>query len=74
MWYERVIEDYTRRQLTYENDKLVAISALARATYLNRHIDYVAGLWRDCIVPGLLESFPEDAGCVLGNQAGESLW
>lgn len=54
MWYKRVVEDYTRRQLTYEKDRLVAISALARATYLNRHIDYVAGLWRDCIVPGLL--------------------
>lgn len=54
MWYRRVVEDYTRRQLTYEKDKLVAISALARATYLNRHIGYVAGLWRDCIVPGLL--------------------
>lgn len=54
MWYRRVVEDYTRRQLTYEQDKLIAISALARATYSNRHIPYVAGLWRDCIVPGLL--------------------
>lgn len=54
MWYKRVVEDYTRRQLTYEKDKLVAISALARATFLNRHTGYVAGLWRDCIVPGLL--------------------
>lgn len=54
MWYRRVVEDYTRSQITYEDDKLVAISALARATYLNRHNSYVAGLWRDCIVPGLL--------------------
>lgn len=54
MWYKRVVENYTRRQLTYEEDRLVAISALARATYLNRKIGYVAGLWRDCIVPGLL--------------------
>lgn len=53
-WYKRVVEDYTRRQLTFEKDKLVAISALARATYLNRHIGYVAGLWRDAIIPGLL--------------------
>lgn len=54
MWYQRVVQDYTRRQLTYEKDKLIAISALARATYINRQVDYVAGLWRDCIVPGLL--------------------
>ncbi|KAG6363823.1 hypothetical protein INS49_008926 [Diaporthe citri] len=54
VWYLRVVEDYTRRQLTCEQDKLIAISALARATYSNRHIAYVAGLWRDCIVPGLL--------------------
>lgn len=54
LWYKRVVVDYTRRQLTYEQDRLIAISALARATYSNRHIAYVAGLWRDCIVPGLL--------------------
>ncbi|TEA17238.1 hypothetical protein C8034_v011563 [Colletotrichum sidae] len=54
MWYKVVVENYTRRQITYESDRLVAISALARATYLNRHVGYVAGLWRDCIVPGLL--------------------
>lgn len=54
IWYRRLVEDYTRRQLTYEKDRLIAISALARATSLNRHIDYVAGLWVDCIVPGLM--------------------
>ncbi|KAL1622326.1 hypothetical protein SLS56_008763 [Neofusicoccum ribis] len=34
-------------------EKLAAISALARATYLKRHTDYIAGLWRDSIIPGL---------------------
>ncbi|KAI0147148.1 heterokaryon incompatibility protein-domain-containing protein [Xylariaceae sp. FL1272] len=54
LWYEGIVERYSNRSLTYSSDKLVAISALARATYLNRHIDYVAGLWKDCILSGML--------------------
>ncbi|KAI1261133.1 heterokaryon incompatibility protein-domain-containing protein [Xylariaceae sp. FL1019] len=54
LWYEGIVERYSNRSLTYRSDKLVAISALARATYLNRHIDYVAGLWKDCILSGML--------------------
>lgn len=54
LWYCKIVAGYTRRKLTKETDRLVAISALARATYLNRRIDYIAGLWKDCIIPGLL--------------------
>jgi hypothetical protein len=54
MWYKGAVPDYSRRLLTNGRDKLVAISALAKATYLNRHVEYAAGLWKDCFVPGLL--------------------
>ena len=53
-WYFGAVQTYTSRSLTKKHDKLVAISAVARATYLNRRIDYFAGLWEDCILQGLL--------------------
>jgi hypothetical protein len=53
-WYLGVVETYSARSLSHITDKLVAISAAAKATYLNRHVEYCAGLWKDCIMKGLL--------------------
>lgn len=53
-WHQNVVGTYSARKLTFEKDRMVAISAIAKATYLNRRIDYIAGLWKDCIIPGLL--------------------
>jgi hypothetical protein len=53
-WYLGAVQNYSARSLSHFNDKLVAISAAAKATYLNRHVDYCAGLWKDCIMTGLL--------------------
>lgn len=52
-WYHGAVQTYSKRGLTCPEDKLVAISAVAKATYLNRGIEYVAGLWGDSILPGL---------------------
>lgn len=52
-WYSGAVQEYTRRKLTFAKDKLVAISALAKPTYLNRQQDYVAGIWRDSMILGL---------------------
>ncbi|KAL1848923.1 hypothetical protein Daus18300_013432 [Diaporthe australafricana] len=52
-WYRGAVEEYTSRGLTNPDDRLVAISAVAKATFLNRRVRYVAGLWEDCILPGL---------------------
>ncbi|KAI1734746.1 heterokaryon incompatibility protein-domain-containing protein [Xylaria scruposa] len=52
-WYIGAVQEYARRQMTFSKDKLVAISALARATYHNRPADYIAGLWRDSLLSGL---------------------
>jgi hypothetical protein len=54
MWYNGVVEEYSRRKLTYESDNLVALSALAKATYLNKHVNYFAGIWKDSVLAGLL--------------------
>jgi hypothetical protein len=53
-WYLGAVETYSVRSLSHITDKLVAISAAAKATYLNRHVEYCAGLWKDCIMTGLL--------------------
>lgn len=52
-WYRGAVQAYSKRGLTCPDDKLVAISAVAKATYLNCGVEYVAGLWRDSIIPGL---------------------
>jgi hypothetical protein len=54
MWYAGVVKEYSRRKLTYKSDKLVALSALAKATYLNKHVEYFAGIWKDSVLTGLL--------------------
>ena len=62
LWYGSLVEDYSKRHLSFGSDKLVAISALVRATYFNRQIDYVAGLWKDCILCGTLW-YRDPPGC-----------
>ena len=54
LWYLGIVEDYSRRNLTFTKDKLVAVSALAKATYLRRPQPYIAGLWRDSIMHGIM--------------------
>lgn len=53
-WYQDTVGPYSTRNLTQKKDKLIAISAVARATYINRKVEYLAGLWKDCILAGLL--------------------
>ncbi|KAJ8105586.1 hypothetical protein OPT61_g10084 [Boeremia exigua] len=52
-WYEGAVQTYSKRKLTYQSDKLTAISAVAKATHPNRHVAYIAGLWEDSMVKGL---------------------
>ena len=52
-WYRGAVQTYSKRRLTYQRDKLTAISAVAKATYLKRRVAYVAGLWEDSMIRGL---------------------
>ncbi|KAI1415115.1 HET-domain-containing protein [Hypoxylon sp. FL1857] len=54
--WSRLIQAYTRRQLTFDSDKLAALSAIAGRmsnTALGR---YISGLWESSLVPCLLWS------------------
>lgn len=46
IWYQNVVsQSYSRRKLTNPDDKLIAISGIARAFHRHLRSDYVAGLW-----------------------------
>jgi hypothetical protein len=50
----RAAERYSDRHLSYETDKLPAISGLAAAVALTLKEDYLAGLWKGDMIRGLL--------------------
>ncbi|ORY08584.1 heterokaryon incompatibility protein-domain-containing protein [Clohesyomyces aquaticus] len=52
-WY-RLVEDFTSRRLTYENDKLPAIAGIARRFAATANDSYHGGLWKRDLVLGLL--------------------
>ncbi|KAI1428664.1 heterokaryon incompatibility protein-domain-containing protein [Xylaria sp. FL1777] len=54
LWYKVLVPQYSTRKLAHGSDKLVAISALAKAISLNSGAEYVAGLWRDTLMLGLV--------------------
>jgi len=44
-----VVEQYTERRLTFDDDKLIALAAVAERYSSQNHRVYLAGLWRDDI-------------------------
>ncbi|KAK7425901.1 hypothetical protein QQZ08_007615 [Neonectria magnoliae] len=52
-WYYTVM-DYTRRNLTYQSDKLAAIAGVAKAFQEERKYSYLAGLWQEDLVRGMM--------------------
>ncbi|KAL0779905.1 hypothetical protein CaCOL14_004389 [Colletotrichum acutatum] len=52
-WKDLIIE-YTRRKLTVSNDKFSALSGLARTFSSALGDEYVAGLWKDDLIRGML--------------------
>ncbi|PVI02269.1 HET-domain-containing protein, partial [Periconia macrospinosa] len=52
-WY-RIVEDFTSRNLTYEEDRLPAIAGIAKRFGETANDSYHAGLWRRDMVLGLL--------------------
>lgn len=53
-WYGLCLGDYAERDLTYREDRLPAISGLARMVRDATGDEYLAGLWREDLYTGLL--------------------
>jgi hypothetical protein len=54
-WYQ-LVKMYTKRQLTFDNDRLPAIVAFAKRFQAHLGDQYCAGLWRGDLLQGLLWS------------------
>ena len=52
-WYN-VVTEYTRRSLTFDSDKLPAISGVAKDFRSRTGCTYIAGIWQEDLVAGLL--------------------
>ncbi|KID82946.1 HET domain protein [Metarhizium guizhouense ARSEF 977] len=53
-WWAKMVQNYSRRRLTYEADKLPAISGCARAIQDLNKDDYYSGLWKRTLTNDLL--------------------
>jgi hypothetical protein len=65
-WY-KAIERYSHRELTFENDRLSAISGLAEVFTKHNSDEYVAGLWKGDLISGLCWSVLTPSENVSGN-------
>ena len=51
-WY-KVVRQYTRRNLTFESDKLPAISGIAKSFQAKTGCTYIAGIWKEDLIAGI---------------------
>ena len=52
-WY-KIITPYTMKKMTFPEDKLPALSGIAAEVQQVTGSEYLAGLWRDSLIPSLL--------------------
>jgi len=53
--WNSIVTEYSDLQLTYESDRLPAIAAIVlRAMQIRQHDTYIAGMWKDTLIPDLL--------------------
>jgi hypothetical protein len=52
--WRNIVEEFTSRAMSYETDRLPAISGLAGLTQAGPHDEYICGIWRKELVRGLL--------------------
>ncbi|KAE8378037.1 heterokaryon incompatibility protein-domain-containing protein [Aspergillus bertholletiae] len=52
-WYE-MVEEYTQRSITHQSDRFPALSGVADAVAQTSRDKYLAGIWRQGLVEGLL--------------------
>ncbi|KAF2029949.1 HET-domain-containing protein [Setomelanomma holmii] len=52
-WYN-IVSEYTTRDLTFQSDKLPALSGIAKKVQDMTGLEYLAGLWKEDILAGIL--------------------
>jgi hypothetical protein len=51
--WQRIIEDYSGRELTYTSDRMIAISGIVRELSFCWKDTYIAGMWRNGLIQNL---------------------
>ena len=73
--WNRVVEEFTRRRLTYPEDALPALSGLAEILRIRTGQDYIGGLWKESLPDALLwipeRTFP---GRMVGTKRRDSYY
>lgn len=60
--WQNIVEEYTRRRLTFTSDRLAALAGLAAHVHAaNPNTEYLAGLWSDTLAQSLLWHPNEEA-------------
>jgi hypothetical protein len=69
-----IVTNYTRRKITYEKDKLVALSGIAGEIAYVLKDKYLAGIWRRNMIDGLLWKVSHGCNAVRPSQYRAPSW
>jgi hypothetical protein len=73
--WPKLVEDYSRRKLTFGKDKLPAISGLAKTIAAVTDDTYWAGLWKSHVIPQLFwEVFTQEFGLLGCSNPKHEYW
>jgi hypothetical protein len=67
--WHNIVEEFTSRAISYESDRLPAISGLAGLTQAGLHDEYICSIWRKDLVRGLLWNVPRSTTHSLLNRS-----
>jgi hypothetical protein len=54
--WRKVVTEYSKTELSFENDRMIALSGIATAVTQSSGMHYLAGLWKELLPMGLLWS------------------
>jgi len=75
--WQTIVEEYSRRSLTFPSDKLPAFSGAAQLQIYQKSQDYLAGLWRPSLLKEMLwslDSEPKSEGILSKYRAPTWSW
>lgn len=72
-WYN-VVTEYTIRHLTYQSDKLPAISGIAKAFQRRTGYTYLAGLWKEDLIAGIAWSLVQPSDEIISPTLPSWTW
>lgn len=72
-WY-KVVRQYTRLELTFQSDKLPAISGIAKTFQAATGCTYIAGIWREDLIAGIAWSLAKPSHEIISRTLPSWSW